>query len=152
MDESWCAAHLPTIETVPPHEKMHKLSHMVKYLDMPASPRLLSHMENNYDAIFSAMSDPTRRAVVARLAAGPATVTDLHAPHDIALPTFMKHLRKLENAGLVHSKKSGRIRTVSLNQNTLQAAETWIARQRRQWERRLDRLQNLADRMDRTTS
>ena len=109
-------------------------------------------MENNYDAIFAAMADPTRRCVLSTLSRGPASVSDLHAPHAIKMPTFMKHLRKLEEAGLIQTHKSGRIRTVELDQNTMLVAENWISQQRNQWKQRLDRLEALAEKMDRTTS
>lgn len=101
-------------------------------------------MDNNLDSFFGALADPTRRAVIERLTTGPATVTDLAAPHDIALPTFMKHLAKLEAAGLVRSEKKGRVRTVHIEAAPLAAAETWIRQQRRLWEGRLDRLEALA--------
>lgn len=109
-------------------------------------------MANQLDQIFSAMSDPTRRAVVERLVAGgPGTVSDLHAPHDIALPTFLRHLKVLESAGLVRSEKSGRVRTVHLEAQALTAAEGWIHRQRRLWEGRLDRLALLAETLEKET-
>ena len=94
------------------------------------------------------MSDPTRRAVIERLVRGPAAVTELHSPHDMALPTFMKHLKVLEAAGLVRSEKSGRVRTVHIEAAPLKAAETWLQAQRQIWEGRLDRLQFLAEQID----
>lgn len=109
-------------------------------------------MDNNFDTVFAAMADPTRRAVLEALTKGPAPVSDLHAPHDIALPTFMKHLKKLEAAGLIRSEKSGRVRTVTLDTAPLRAAEGWLAQQRTHWEHRLDRLQQLAETLKRTTS
>ncbi|KNG94923.1 ArsR/SmtB family transcription factor [Pseudaestuariivita atlantica] len=104
-------------------------------------------MDNQLDSFFGAMADPTRRAVIERLTQGPAPVSELHAPHDIALPTFLKHLRKLEDAGLVRSEKRGRVRTVHIEAAPLAVAEDWLARQRRVWEGRLDRLSHLADRL-----
>lgn len=106
-------------------------------------------MANQIDSLFSAMSDPTRRAVVERLVEGPASVSDLHAPHDIALPTFLRHLKVLEQSGLVRSRKSGRVRTVELEAAPLAEAEAWLRRQRRIWEGRLDRLGALAERLER---
>ncbi|MEL6913973.1 MAG: metalloregulator ArsR/SmtB family transcription factor [Pseudomonadota bacterium] len=106
-------------------------------------------MANNLDTFFSALSDPTRRAVIERLTEGPAPVSELHAPHDIALPSFMKHLAKLEAAGLVRSEKKGRVRTVHIEAAPLAAAESWISQQRRIWEGRLDRLEALAERIER---
>ncbi|SPF80019.1 ArsR/SmtB family transcription factor [Pseudoprimorskyibacter insulae] len=108
-------------------------------------------MTNNLDTFFGAISDPTRRAVIERLAEGPAPVSELHAPHDIALPTFMKHLKVLEAAGLVRSEKKGRVRTVHIEAAPLAEAEHWLNRQRRIWEGRLDRLQLLAEQLERET-
>jgi len=106
-------------------------------------------MDKHLNAFFGAMADPTRRAVIERLVDGPATVSEIAAPHDMALPSFLKHLRKLEEAGLVRSEKAGRVRTVHLESAPLAVAEDWLARQRRVWEGRLDRLQALAERMAR---
>ena len=106
-------------------------------------------MTNQLDSFFGALSDPTRRAVIERLADGPAPVSDLHAPHDIALPTFLKHLKVLEQAGLVRSEKKGRVRTVHIEAAPLARAETWLKLQRHAWETRLDRLGALADRIAR---
>ena len=86
------------------------------------------------------MSDPTRRAVIERLASGPASVSELHAPHDMALPTFMRHLKVLETTGIVRSIKKGRVRTCHIEPAPLSTAERWIAEQRALWEGRLDRL------------
>ena len=102
-------------------------------------------MANHLDSFFGALADPTRRAVIERLTKGPAPVSELHAPHDMALPTFMKHLSKLENAGLVRSEKKGRVRTVHIEAAPLEVAETWLKRQRAVWEGRLDRLARLAE-------
>ena len=105
-------------------------------------------MTNHLDTFFAALADPTRRAVIERLTKGSAPVSELHAPHDMALPTFMKHLSKLEDAGLVRTEKKGRVRTVHIEAAPLAAAEDWISRQRRLWEHRLDRLEDLARKFD----
>ncbi|MDJ1007623.1 MAG: metalloregulator ArsR/SmtB family transcription factor [Paracoccaceae bacterium] len=107
-------------------------------------------MTNHLDSFFAALSDPTRRAVIERLATGPAPVSELHAPHDMALPTFLTHLKRLEAAGLVRSEKIGRVRTVHIEAAPLAEAEDWLARHRRIWERRLDRLADLAERIERS--
>ena len=104
-------------------------------------------MDNNLDTFFGALADPTRRAVIERLTSGPAAVSELHAPHDMALPTFMKHLSKLEAAGLVRSEKKGRVRTVHIEAAPLAEAERWIQQQRRLWEGKIDRLQALAEKL-----
>lgn len=101
-------------------------------------------MANHLDAFFAALADPTRRAVIERLMSGPAPVSDLHAPHDMALPSFLKHLNKLEAAGLVRSIKQGRTRMVHIEAAPLAAAEDWLARQRRIWEQRTNRLEAFA--------
>ena len=106
-------------------------------------------MTNNLDTFFGAMSDPTRRAVIERLVAGPAAVSELHAPHDIALPTFMRHLRVLEDSGLVRSHKKGRVRTVHIEAGPLAEAEGWLQRQRALWEGRFDRLGAIAEQIER---
>ncbi|SEP77399.1 DNA-binding transcriptional regulator, ArsR family [Loktanella sp. DSM 29012] len=102
------------------------------------------------NAFFSALADPTRRAVLEQLAGGPKTVTALAAPHPIALPTFMKHLGKLEAAGLVRSVKKGRVRTCHLNTDPLMEAQGWLAWQRAIWERRLGEQGQMALMLDDT--
>ncbi len=100
-------------------------------------------MENNrssLDAAFHALADPTRRAVVGRLTKGPAAVTELAAPFAMGLPSFMKHLRVLEQDGLISSEKIGRVRTCRVNTAHLTAAETWLSEQREVWQARTDRL------------
>ncbi|MBK9035569.1 MAG: helix-turn-helix transcriptional regulator [Myxococcales bacterium] len=92
------------------------------------------------DGVFRALADPTRRQVIARLAGGPASVTELAAPFAMALPSFTQHLRVLERCGVVRSRKAGRVRTVELVPQRLRAAETWLAEQRALWDRRLDQL------------
>src|SRR5690242_12137466 len=92
------------------------------------------------DQIFRALSDPTRRHVVERLSRSPASVTELAAPFDIALPSFIQHLSVLEECGIVRSRKTGRVRTYRLAPARLRVAENWLARQRDLWERRLDQL------------
>ena len=90
------------------------------------------------DGIFRALSDPTRRRVVERLNRSPASVSELAQPFDMALPSFIEHLRVLEGCGLVHSQKTGRVRTYQLAPEPLKLAENWLAEQRTLWERRLD--------------
>jgi|SRR6516164_7184836 DNA-binding transcriptional ArsR family regulator len=93
------------------------------------------------DAIFQALADPTRRAVVGRLGRGPATVSELAAPFDMALPSFLKHIRMLEGGGLIRTRKTGRVRTCELEKGALATAESWLAQQRALWEGRTDRLE-----------
>jgi DNA-binding transcriptional ArsR family regulator len=92
------------------------------------------------DGIFRALSDPTRRRVLERLNRSPASVSELAAPFDMALPSFVQHLRVLEGCGLVRSRKTGHVRMYRLTPERLRLAEDWLARQRALWERRLDQL------------
>jgi DNA-binding transcriptional ArsR family regulator len=92
------------------------------------------------DRMFHALSDPSRRAMVERLARGPASVSELARPFDMALPTVVQHLGVLESAGIVSSTKLGRVRTYQLAPEALTPAAEWIGKQRLPAERRLDRL------------
>ncbi len=93
------------------------------------------------DRIFHALSDPTRRAVVGRLAQGPASVSELAAPFNMALPSFIKHLHLLEESGWIRTRKHGRVRTCTLEPRPLAAIEAWLSEQRAIWEARTDRLE-----------
>jgi DNA-binding transcriptional ArsR family regulator len=86
------------------------------------------------DSTFSALADPTRRAILATLMLGQASITQLAKPHRMSLPAVMKHLRVLEHAGLVTQKKSGRIRHCQLAADPLKDAEQWIRQYRTFWE------------------
>ena len=97
--------------------------------------------------VFQALADPTRRAVIERLTRGPAPMTELARPFDMALPSFSQHLGVLESCGLVRSKKVGRVRTYRLAPDPLKKAESWMARQRSQWEQRLDQLDAYASQL-----
>lgn len=101
-------------------------------------------MENypgRLDVVFQALADPTRRAVLGRLGEGPASVSELARPFDMALPSFMKHIRILEGGGLIRTRKTGRVRTCALEKGSLALAESWLAEQRALWEARTDRLE-----------
>jgi DNA-binding transcriptional ArsR family regulator len=92
------------------------------------------------DRIFHALGEPTRRAMVERLSAGPRTVSDLAEPFDITLAAVVQHLQVLEQSGVVRTEKVGRVRTCSLNPAGLGVVADWIGARRALWERRLDRL------------
>lgn len=92
------------------------------------------------DRVFRALSDTTRRSVLEKLSVRPASVSELAAPFDMALPSFIGHLKVLEESGLVRSYKKGRIRTYEIAPEQIKLAEDWLGEQRRLWERRLDRL------------
>ena len=104
---------------------------------------ILKYMLNqlaDLDRLFHALSDPARRAIVERLARGPAPVSELARPLPMSLPAAMQHLAVLEAAGLVRSRKVGRVRICAIEAQALRRAEHWIDARRREWERRLDRL------------
>jgi DNA-binding transcriptional ArsR family regulator len=101
--------------------------------------RMLNY-QPSLDHMFQALADPTRRAVVARLCKGPASVSDLARPLKMSLPAVMQHLGVLEESGLVRSEKKGRVRTCRIEPKALSQAERWIADRRAAWEARLDRL------------
>ena len=97
------------------------------------------------DRTFHALSDPTRRAMVQRLARGPASVSELAKPLSISLPAVMQHLDVLTASGIVRTAKVGRVRTCSVEPKMLTLAERWIADRREMWERKLDRLGDYLD-------
>ncbi|MCT8161827.1 ArsR/SmtB family transcription factor [Pseudoruegeria sp. SHC-113] len=99
----------------------------------------MAKYDPSLDACFTALGDPTRRGILERLARGPATVSELAAPHDMALPSFMGHLRKLEAAGLIATQKEGRSRICRLSPEAFAPVHSWLSEQRALWEGRLDR-------------
>ena len=101
---------------------------------------------SGFDRIFHALGDSSRRAMVERLSRGPASVSELAKPFEMALPTVVQHLGVLESAGIVTSAKAGRVRTCQLVPGALEPATDWISRQRLPAERRLDRLGDLLSR------
>lgn len=92
------------------------------------------------DATFRALGDPTRRAILAVLSRGQASVTELARPHRMSLPAVMKHLRVLEQAGLVSQKKTGRSRHCRLAAKPLKQAAGWLSQYRSFWEKQFDSL------------
>lgn len=95
------------------------------------------------DDAFKALADPTRRAVVQALGRGPASVSELARPFEMALPSFLQHLKVLEDCGLVATSKTGRVRTCTLRPEPLAEAEQWLEQQRSLWTKRLDQLDRL---------
>ena len=91
------------------------------------------------DEVFHALSNPTRRQVLERLSVGPATVSELAAPFDMQLPSFVQHLSVIEQSRLVKSKKHGRVRTYELAPERFKVVEDWLSARRQEWESRLDR-------------
>ena len=94
------------------------------------------------DGVFNALSNSTRRKILEQLSVGPATVSDLAAPFDMKLPSFVQHLSVLERSRLVKSKKRGRVRTYEIAPERFKVAEDWLTQRRRLWEDRLDRFDN----------
>lgn len=96
---------------------------------------------DSLNAIFLALADPTRRAVIKRLGQGPASVSELADPFDMGLPSFMKHIRLLEGSGMIRTTKAGRTRTCTIKKSGLSNAERWLSEQRAIWEGRAERLE-----------
>jgi DNA-binding transcriptional ArsR family regulator len=92
------------------------------------------------DLLFHALSDPTRRMMLNRLARGPAAVTELADPTGLRLPTVLRHLSVLQTAGLVATQKDGRVRSCAFQPQAMAPMQDWLEGQRRLWEGRLDRL------------
>ena len=92
------------------------------------------------DRTFAALADPTRRQILAHLARGDRRVTDLARPHNMSLPAVSKHLRVLENAGLLRRRRYGRVHEMQLNADPLKKAAQWVEEYRKFWEGSLDRL------------
>ncbi|MCB1350116.1 MAG: helix-turn-helix transcriptional regulator [Maritimibacter sp.] len=109
-------------------------------------------MANQIDSLFSALADPTRRAVVEQLSQGAQPVGALAAPHDMALPSFLRHIEVLEAAGIVASRKQGRQRIVALRPRSLDAIDGWLDAQRSLWDGRLARLEAVARRLELETN
>lgn len=101
----------------------------------------MDNLSSHLDHVFGALADPTRRAILARLGEGEASVGELARPFAMALPSLMKHIRVLEAGGLVESQKRGRVRTCRLKPVAMADAEHWLIEQRAVWESRLDRLE-----------
>jgi DNA-binding transcriptional ArsR family regulator len=104
---------------------------------------VLKHYEpaqQEFDLLFQALADPSRRAMVDRLTRGPASVSELAQPLEMSLAAVVQHLHVLESSGLVRSQKLGRVRTCAVQPTALRAAERWISARRTVWEESLDRL------------
>jgi DNA-binding transcriptional ArsR family regulator len=95
--------------------------------------------------VFHALGDPTRRLILEKLSAGPVSVSHLAAPLNITLAAVVQHLQVLEDSGLVHTEKVGRVRTCRIDSAGLSVAEQWLADRRSLWEKRLDRLGDVLD-------
>lgn len=103
----------------------------------------MPNYQPSLDRLFHALADPTRRRMVERLCAGPATTKELAAPQSMSLPAVMQHLAVLEDSGLVSSQKTGRVRTCRIEAARLSLAEQWLNERRMMWSQRFDRLAQL---------
>jgi DNA-binding transcriptional ArsR family regulator len=103
---------------------------------------------NNHqlDLTFGALADPIRRAILARLIDGSATVGELARPFDVSRPAVSKHLRVLERAGLVNRARDGRVSRCGLDASPMRDAAAWVERYRKYWERQLDSLSRYLER------
>lgn len=128
---------------------MYCLSHFYYFLDSLKSDAIFNHMvkysDPQLDRVFHALSDSTRRAILARLATGEALVTEIAQPFDMSLPAVSKHIGVLEKAGLLHRHKDGRIRRCEFNAAPLETAFEWIGFYRDFWNSQLDSLANFLD-------
>jgi DNA-binding transcriptional ArsR family regulator len=104
------------------------------------------------DGVFNALSNSTRRKVLEQLSVGPATVSELAAPFDMKLPSFVQHLSVLEQSRLVRSKKRGRVRTYEIAPERFKVVEDWLAVRRQAWETRLDRFDDYVKQLNQKDS
>src|SRR5262245_23626615 len=98
-------------------------------------------MTDRLSATFAALADPTRRAIIARLAMGETTVSELAKPFDMSGPAISKHLKVLENAGLISRGREAQWRPCKIEPKALKVVDDWLERYRQFWEERLDRLE-----------
>jgi len=101
---------------------------------------MVKYQHDALDAVFAALADPTRRGVLETLSGGSVPVTELAAPHDMSLPGFLKHLRVLEDAGLIERTKEGRVVSCELSAAPMKAAAAWMSRYEKFWTEKLDSL------------
>ena len=116
------------------------LSHLTRRTLESIINQMVNSRSQQLDETFFALSDPTRRAIVARLADGDATVADLSKPFSVSAPAISKHLRVLERAGLLEQRRQGRARSCHLLAEPLREAAEWVEKYRRFWEGQLDQL------------
>jgi DNA-binding transcriptional ArsR family regulator len=103
---------------------------------------MLNQQAATLDHVFHALADPARRTMVERLSRGPASVSDLARPLAMSLPAVVQHLQVLETSGLVRSEKIGRVRTCRIEKQALDPVQRWMNERRREWDDRLDRLED----------
>jgi DNA-binding transcriptional ArsR family regulator len=113
----------------------------LRSLVRPAILSFMAQCSRSLDDLFAALADPTRRAMVSTLGRAPASVGELARSASMTLPSFMKHVHTLERCGLIHTSKSGRVRTCTLDRKRLGLVDGWLSDQRAAWEGRTDRLE-----------
>jgi DNA-binding transcriptional ArsR family regulator len=101
---------------------------------------MVKYQDSRLDAVFAALADQTRRGILESLSKGELAVSELAAPHDMSLPGFMKHLRVLEDAGLIARTKEGRVVSCELSAAPMKAAAAWMSRYEKFWTQKLDSL------------
>jgi DNA-binding transcriptional ArsR family regulator len=106
---------------------------------------MVKYNEQSLDEVFSALGDPTRRAIMAQLSSGDLSVSEIAAPHEMSLPAVSKHLNVLENAGLIRRLKQGRVISCKLTPEPLQNASAWFEDYKAFWEERLNSLSDYLD-------
>ena len=112
---------------------------------------MVKYSSRTLNRTFAALADPTRRQILAHLARGDSRVTDLARPHNMSLPAVSKHLRVLENAGLLRRRRYGRVHEMQLNAEPLKKAAQWVDDYRKFWEGSLDRLAAYLDKTAKQT-
>src|SRR3954466_15482386 len=111
--------------------------------------QVVQYQPSRFDASFAALSDPTRRGVLEQLGRADASITDLAEKFDMTLTGMKKHVGVLEQAGLVTTKKSGRVRTCQLGPRRLEEETVWLERYRRRWDERFDQLDKVVEELTR---
>src|SRR5262249_20436499 len=113
---------------------------------------MVKYSSRTLNRTFGALADPTRRRILAHLARGDRCVTHLARPHDMSLPAVSKHLRVLENAGLLRRRRYGRVHEMQLEAKPLKQAAAWVEEYRKFWEGSLDRLAEYLDKTNKVAS
>jgi DNA-binding transcriptional ArsR family regulator len=123
-------------------ESKNRADNKIVMIEIEARKEAASRTER-LDAVFAALADPTRRAIIERLSHGEARVTEVAEPFHMSLNAVSKHIRVLEASGVVERQKKGRDHILSINTHSLDAVDGWIGRTRSYWEKRLDAMEQL---------
>lgn len=135
VDESWGIAHGATLGGCRAAGNPENRRRMTGRCCGSIPHKIVSPMANHsLDILFASLADPTRRAVIERLAHGPAPVKELAQPHDMALPSFLQHIKVMEAGGIITTRKEGRQRMCRMDPNALIPLQGWLEWQRLAWE------------------